>query len=328
MLLEDVFTVEYGQSLELNRLTVADDGVNFVSRTAKNNGVSARVQVPKVVSPSPAGCLTVALGGSVLATFYQAAPFVCGRDVAVLTPKNPKMSTTERLWWCAVIKSNAYRYSFGRQANTTLRTLRVPDKVPSWVKDVTLDGVLTAHDAVVSAEEVPASPDPVTLPPVYDWKPFRLDSLFDVKRGGSDAVDRSRTTGPNLITATAKNNGISGRSSKSANGKAGDITVSHDGSIGEAFYQTEPFFAFSAVTVLSPKLGVIPTTEAALFVCTVIRAERFRYSYGRKWGLEQMKSTELRLPVTDNGTPDWATMAAYVKTLPYSGVLAAPTTQP
>lgn len=326
MLLEDVFTVEYGQSLELNRLTVADDGVNFVSRTAKNNGVSARVQVPKVVSPSPAGCLTVALGGSVLATFYQAAPFVCGRDVAVLTPKNPKMSTTERLWWCAVIKSNAYRYSFGRQANTTLRTLRVPDKVPSWVKDVTLDGVLTAHDAVVSAEEVPASPDPVTLPPVYDWKPFRLDSLFDVKRGGSDAVDRSRTTGPNLITATAKNNGISGRSSKSANGKAGDITVSWNGSIGEAFYQPEPFTASGDVRVLEPKTPLTP--DAALFVCTVIRTERFRYSYGRKWGLEQMKSTELRLPVTDNGTPDWATMAAYVKTLPYSGVLAAPTTQP
>ena len=107
-----------------------------------------------------------------------------------------------------------------------------------------------------------------------------------------------------------------------ANGKAGDITVSHDGSIGEAFYQIAPFFAFSAVTVLSPKPGVTPTPEAALFVCTALRLEKLRYSYGRKWGLEQMKSTELRLPVTPKGTPDWALMAGYIRTLPYSGALS------
>ncbi|CPW95038.1 hypothetical protein [Mycobacteroides abscessus] len=63
--------------------------------------------------------------------------------------------------------------------------------------------------------------------------------------------------------------------------------------------------------------------DAALFVCTVIRAERFRYSYGRKWGLEQMRNTELRLPVTDDGAPDWELMARYTRSLPYSGTFAA-----
>lgn len=319
MLLEDVFTVEYGQSLELNRLTVADDGVNFVSRTAKNNGVSARVQVPKVVPPSPAGCLTVALGGSVLATFYQAAPFVCGRDVAVLTPKNPKMSTTERLWWCAVINANAYRYSFGRQANTTLRTLRVPDKVPSWVKEVTLDGVLIAHDAVVRAESAPASPDPVPLPPVDDWKPFRLDALFDVKRGGGE---KPGDTVVPYVTSSARNNGVTDHRELAAAYPAGTLTVACDGSIGSSFWQSVPYAASSHVCVLTPREGTDITEASALFVCALIRQEAFRYSFGRAWQLGAMRATDLRLPVTPKGTPDWGLMADYIRTLPYSGALS------
>lgn len=133
--LSDIFTIGYGQSLELNALEQCDDGVNFVSRSASNNGVTARVRVPKGVSPSPAGCLTVALGGSVLSTFHQPEPFVCGRDVAVLTPKDTGMSLVERLWWSRVIWANRWKYSYGRQANRTLAEITVPAEVPDWVKD-------------------------------------------------------------------------------------------------------------------------------------------------------------------------------------------------
>lgn len=133
----DLFDVAYGQSLELNRLTqvAAPDGVNFVSRTSRNNGVSARVRVPKGVMPSPAGCLSVALGGSPLSTFYQPEPFVCGRDVAVLTPKRT-MTVGELLWWAHLIHANAYRYSYGRQANRTLADLALPTKIPPYASRV------------------------------------------------------------------------------------------------------------------------------------------------------------------------------------------------
>lgn len=42
--LQEIFEVKYGVNLELNKLTQSDDGINFVSRTAKNNGVSAKVK--------------------------------------------------------------------------------------------------------------------------------------------------------------------------------------------------------------------------------------------------------------------------------------------
>ena len=323
MLLEDVFTIEYGQSLELNRLTTADNGVNFVSRTAKNNGVSAKVRVPKGVSPAPAGCLSVALGGSVLATFLQPEPFVCGRDVAVLTPKNQKMSTTERLWWCAIINANAYRYSFGRQANTTLRTLSVPDEVPSWVKCVTLDGVLAVHDAAVSAESQPADPDPVTLPPLDTWGSFRLDELFTIQRGGNE---KPGTDVVPYVTSSARNNGVTDYRKLKATSPAGTITVACDGSIGSSFYQPKPYASSSHVCILTPNEGVELTPENALFVCSVIQQEGFKYNFGRAWRMELMRSTVIKLPaiVTKDAPPipDWKLMTEYIKGLPYSAAIA------
>lgn len=130
----DLFSVQYGQSLELNRLSrvEAPAGVNFVSRTTKGNGISARVLLPDGVVPSPAHSLSVALGGNPLTTFYQDEPYVCGRDVAVLTPRRD-MEVGEMLWWKVVIEANRYRYSYGRQANRTLAELFVPTFIPENV---------------------------------------------------------------------------------------------------------------------------------------------------------------------------------------------------
>lgn len=130
-----LFKIEYGHSMEYNRQIpdLGPDGINFVSRTDRNNGVSGRI-VPVAAAPAPAGSISVALGGSVLATFVQPEPFYCGRDVSVLTPLQ-EMTTRDRLWWAMCIRANRYRYSYGRQANRTLKDLELPDAVPSWVNE-------------------------------------------------------------------------------------------------------------------------------------------------------------------------------------------------
>jgi len=131
----DLFEIRYGHSLELNRLarTYAPSGANFVSRAGRNNGVVARVVVPPRTETGKPGELTVALSGNgVLSTFVQPEPFLTAYHVAILTPHNETMSVAEKLWWARCIKANRYRYSYGRQANRTLRELRLPD-VPEYV---------------------------------------------------------------------------------------------------------------------------------------------------------------------------------------------------
>src|SRR5258708_2118860 len=121
----DLFDVRYGQSLELNRLKLTDSqrGIAFVSRKMGDNGVSAFVQAIDDVPPALPGELSVALGGNgVLSTFLQERPFYTGRDVAILAPKD-QLSKAALLYYCMCIKANRYRYSYGRQANRTLRNI-------------------------------------------------------------------------------------------------------------------------------------------------------------------------------------------------------------
>lgn len=130
----DIFDVQLGTNLELVRLTKQSDGVNFVSRTAKNNGVAARVALVPGISPTPGGVLSVAGGGSVLETFVQFEPFYSGRDLFFLLPKSA-MCAEELMFYAACIRANQSRYSYGRQANRTLKDLLIPSResVPAWV---------------------------------------------------------------------------------------------------------------------------------------------------------------------------------------------------
>jgi len=130
----DVFDVSYGTSLELNRLVKNSRGINFVARTAKNNGVTAKVDIPQGVEPITSECLSVAVSGSVLETFVQREPFITGFHIMVLRPREP-MSTEELMFYAACMRANQSRYSYGRQANRTLKDLLIPSResVPGWV---------------------------------------------------------------------------------------------------------------------------------------------------------------------------------------------------
>lgn len=122
----DLFVVKYGVNLELNACDEVEadepDSINFVARTAENNGVSARVKLIPGVEPQKAGLISVAGGGSVLSTFLQHEPFYSGRDLYTLEAKD-SMSNAAKLFIITVIEKNKYKYSYGRQANKTLPDL-------------------------------------------------------------------------------------------------------------------------------------------------------------------------------------------------------------
>lgn len=130
---ETIFDVKYGVNLELNRLTIDPLGINFVSRTARNNGVSAKVKLVEGTEPIPSGTLSVAGGGSVMETFLQPEPYYSGRDLYYLTPLID-LTDQEKLYYCVCLRANKYRFNYGRQANRTLRSLEIPapDQLPIW----------------------------------------------------------------------------------------------------------------------------------------------------------------------------------------------------
>ena len=140
--LTDLFAIEHGNKFDLNKMDQCApgdrDAVAFVGRSGERNGIVAMVR-RKGHSPYPAGLITVALGGSALASFVQPLPFYTAQNIDVLKPKL-QMSVDTKLYYCLCIEANRFRYStFGREANRTLRNLRVPprEQVPNWVSGTT-----------------------------------------------------------------------------------------------------------------------------------------------------------------------------------------------
>ena len=82
--LADIAKLENGNKLDIGKMTQLSPSINFVSRTAKNNGVSSIVDKIEGIEPYPAGCLTLAFGGSVGSCFLQEKPFYTGQNVGVI----------------------------------------------------------------------------------------------------------------------------------------------------------------------------------------------------------------------------------------------------
>lgn len=139
---EELFEISYGHSLELNRMAItsADEGIPFVSRKMGDNGIAAYVKKVNGVEPNNAGELTCALSGNgVLTTHIQERPYYTAFHVACLRPRF-ELTTQELLYYCLCIRMNRYRYSYGRQANRTLKHIQIPARkeIPKWVRDATL----------------------------------------------------------------------------------------------------------------------------------------------------------------------------------------------
>lgn len=303
MKVSDVFTLHQGNGFELYNMTESHDShINFVSRTAQNNGVVARVLKEEQIEPFPAGLITVALGGSVLSSFVQTRPFYTAFHIMVLEPKQ-SMSLNEKLFYCMCIQKNAYRYSYGRQANKSLKDVELPDELPGWVNDTIILPISTQN---------PVSSNFSTS----KWKEFVLDDLFTFVKGRRLTKADMIPGSVNFIGAISDNNGVRDHISTDDCSPSNCITVNYNGSVGEAFYQDKPFWASDDVNILYPKNWAL-NKYIALFIITVIKANRFKFGYGRKWTLDKMKSSSIKLPALEDGTPDFCYMEEFIKMLPY-----------
>lgn len=150
-------------------------------------------------------------------------------------------------------------------------------------------------------------------------KLFRMDEVFDLYKGKrltkADMLDGTL----NYIGAISDNNGVRQKIDAIKQFDGNCITVNYNGSVGEAFYQDQPFWASDDVNVLMLKNYVL-NEKLALFLITIIRANKYRFSYGRKWTLEKMSESELSLPVDEYGHPDWGYMENYVSNLKYNHI--------
>lgn len=144
------------------------------------------------------------------------------------------------------------------------------------------------------------------------WKSVAIGSIFNVVKG-------TRLTKANMIPgltrfigSSAMNNGCTALIGNDKNiHPQNTITVCYNGSVGETFYQDEPFWASDDVNVLYPKFEM--NKEIALFIVPLIKSASHKYTYIDKWKREDMIADKIKLPVCETGEIDWEFMESYMK---------------
>ncbi len=276
-------------------------------------------------------CITVSNNGSIGFAFYQEKEFTCSHDVNPLYLKGHALNKHIAMFLCTLIELEQYRWAYGRK----WRPKRMPSsliKLPickngkpdwNWIENYMQQGITPSLPS--KSKEIwegkynnrPIHSTPISLDSIQ-WQWFKYDDVFNIQKGKRLTKADMISGSTNYIGATDANNGITEKIGNTEHIHEGNkITVSYNGSIAEAFYQADPFWATDDVNVLSLKHHTL-NAYIAMFLTTLIHIEKYRFNYGRKWDKELMRKSNIKLPVKSDGTPDWEFMENYIKSLPYS----------
>jgi hypothetical protein len=291
--ISELFTINYGNSLDLINMEQCQSNnshaVPFVSRTENNNGISAFVEREYHIDTNPPHTLSVAVGGSVLSTFYQPLPYYTGFHVLVLSPKK-NMNTLEMLCYAKFININKYKYNYGRQANKTLKDILVPEEISTNLLDKIASYFETALKSI-SAQYIfsTGNKNPSEYNKNIDNSLVKVIDLFDVMYGVNlELVNliQCKSTDINsipFVSRTENNNGISAFVEQElyleAN-PAHTLSVAGGGSVLATFYQPIPYYSGRDVYILTPKKNM--NVIEMLFYAKCISVNKYRYNYGRQ----------------------------------------------
>lgn len=318
--LNEIFSISYWTKFDFNKMEICEkndnDWINFVSRTSQNNWIVAKVKTIKDKRALKKWQITVSLWGSyVLSAFLQLEDFYTGQNIAVLDPIE-KLSERELFYYCMCITKNRFRYwAFWREANSSLKNLLVPskEKIPSFIYESKIPNYSDIKDKLNNEK---LSIDSLK------WNYFEYSELFYLEKWkwpSSNFAQENSWKTP-FISATRENNWVSYLVDYNAKHKWNVITVpSNWNSVWEAYFQENEFCSTWDVNILIPKFKL--NKYIWIFISTMIRKDKYRYNYWRKWWLDKMRTSKIKLPINNSWKPDFEFMENYVKSLPYSKYL-------
>lgn len=322
--LYDIFSVSRGNKLDRGKMT--DGNIAFIGRTANANGISARVSYVRnhekygTVEPYDAGCLTLALGGSIGSCFYQNEPFYTSQNVAVLSPMHEK-SEYALLFVASVISTtvqNSGYEAFVEELNKHIMTdfnIMLPvtsSGGPDWTyMEQYMQAVMDKQAHVIeSLTRISKEKHPV---PMKSWGGFRVGKLFRIEHS---KVYHTRQleemeSGLAYVTRGQFNNGLKcyvQDSDKLVHNPAGVISFGAEGSA--FFYQPDEYISGRDMYYLDTR-GLSEMT--CLFLVSCLSVIAGKYSYTNGMFPNKIANDIIKLPVTPSGEPDWSYMDDYMR---------------
>lgn len=289
-----------------------EGNIPYYSASLENNGITDYISNPLFIDKNAIIVTTFC------DAFYAKGEFTASDEITIL--HHEKMNEINGLFIVSAIRKNAWKYSFKVKAFQTRiieDTIKLPinkkgepdwEYMESYMKNIMQE----SEQKLENLQNISKHKNKID---VKNWQEFLLggnDGLFNIVKGTRLTKANMKEGNINFIGSSAINNGVTNHISNSERvHPANLITVSYNGSIGEAFYQDEPFWASDDVNVFYPKFE--QNFEIAMFLIPLICKIGEKYKFVDKWKLEDMCNDKIKLPVNKNGEPDWEYMENYMQ---------------
>lgn len=152
----------------------------------------------------------------------------------------------------------------------------------------------------------------INLSPVF-YGLLKVSDFFTVELGGKEEIEDLDDGTTPVVSTSEFNNGVTNFKKSKSTYPPNVITVATDGSTCSSFVQEFKFYAFYKVAILKPKESAVIHTDAMYYISYLLFCEKWRYVYARKFGKARINLTELVVPVTPDGDPDFNLMASIVR---------------
>lgn len=327
----DLFDIKgIKQAKSQGLIPTVNSGIPYVVQSISNNMVSRNVDKQWLVDndePLVHGNVLV-LGVTLPAVSYQ--PYEFGAS-QVITARADFLTEEIGLYFVVLLKKQMLRFSYSHKPGiniykNTIVSLpitpigeidfafmesRIREMEESRIREMeTYLKVAGFEDCELTEEERSTLRDLKN----HKTRPIVISTIFDIKKGKRLTKDNIIPGAINFIGSTSVNNGVTAKVSNSSHIHNGNtITVTYNGSVGEAFYQTDSYWASDDVNVLTFKR--LLNERLALFFCASLRKSGKKYGYTYKWTKELMEKDEIILPVTSSGSIDYKFMETYIRAI-------------
>lgn len=250
--------------------------------------------------------------------FYQEGDATLDMKVHCLKPKGITLNKYTGRFLVGAIRASLRESTYSDQISSSIlpemsiKLPATPDGAPDWAYmesymanlETKVAESLTMLQAAKDAEKKKVD--------TREWGSFALGTLFNIVKGKRLTKAEMKSGKIPFIGSSALNNGCTAMIGNDKNQHPENtITVCYNGSVGETFYQDQPYIASDDVNVLYPKFTM--NRQIALFIVPLIKGVSSRYDYIDKWKKEAMEADKIYLPVDKNSDPDWDYMEEYTK---------------
>lgn len=331
-----LFTMLNGKGITQEE--IADNEGDFIAVQSgeENNGVMGKIDLnyckQMKYTYSEKLCLTVARSGSAGFVSFQANGCVVGDSAKILLLSDDIASMEVYTFLQSVLTANRFKYTYGRKVTEDKYlndlidlpvlhnidgtpfiddTKKYSDEgyVPDW--QFMEDYIKSLHHKPLTTKNKAGQIPDLN---VQNWKEFLLYDYFDVIPGKYHYPEEYEEGTTPYYSASNENNGIGSYIDLEADFEGNKVVT---GKVGcTAFYAPEAFCATSDVNIFCPRFNMSP--YVGLFVATVVNySENYKWAYGRQCRVGNSKKIIIKLPVNNDGEPDWQFMEDYIKALPY-----------